>query len=132
MVVSLLLALLAIRRREFPSHGAWMMRAYAIGLGAGTQVLIHMPWFILVNKSPDEVPLAVMMGAGWVINLIVAEWIIRRARSAPPGAPLWSHRRTIRMPLRGGGRVNGVAAMCRPIATQLTRDRGRRSTEKWG
>jgi hypothetical protein len=55
-----------------------MMRGYAIGLGAGTQVLTHLPWFLLVGK-PGETPRAVMMGAGWVINLVVAEWIIRSA-----------------------------------------------------
>jgi uncharacterized membrane protein len=87
MVVSIVLALAAVRRRDFASHGAWMTRAYAIGLGAGTQVLTHLPWFILVDGKPGESGRAVMMGAGWVINVIVAEWIIRRrtarARTVP-------------------------------------------------
>ena len=80
MVVSIVLAVNAIRRRDFASHGTWMTRAYAIGLGAGTQVLTHLPWFILVGGKPGELPRAVMMGAGWVINVVVAEWIIRRRR----------------------------------------------------
>ena len=54
-----------------------MIRGYAIGLGAGTQVLTHLPWFLLVDGRPGELPRAVMMGAGWVINLVLAEWIIR-------------------------------------------------------
>jgi predicted membrane protein DUF2306 len=78
MVLSIALGVDAIRRRNFASHGEWMMRAYAIGLGAGTQVLTHLPWFVLVDGKPGELPRAVMMGAGWVINVIVAEWIIRR------------------------------------------------------
>src|SRR5690349_12388801 len=65
MVVSMVLGLDAVRRRDFASHGAWMTRAYAIGLGAGTQVLTHLPWFILVGK-PGESARAVLMGAGWV------------------------------------------------------------------
>jgi uncharacterized membrane protein len=77
MVVSIVLAIDAIRRRDFASHGAWMTRAYAIGLGAATQVLTHLPWAILMDGKPGEGPRAVMMGAGWVINVIVAEWIIR-------------------------------------------------------
>lgn len=77
MAISIVCAVNAIRRRDFVSHGAWMMRAYAIGLGAGTQVLTHVPWFILVGR-PGEVTRAVLMGAGWVINLVVAEWIIRK------------------------------------------------------
>jgi Predicted membrane protein (DUF2306) len=56
-----------------------MTRAYAIGLGAGTQVVTHLPWFVFVGK-PDESTRAMLMGAGWVINLAVAEWIIRRRR----------------------------------------------------
>ena len=87
MVVSIVLGVNAVRRRDFVSHGAWMTRAYAIGLGAGTQVLTHLPWFILVDSKPGESARTVMMGAGWVINVVVAEWIIRRreprARAVP-------------------------------------------------
>ncbi len=83
MTVALVLALIALRRRDYRTHGAWMMRAYAIGLGAGTQVFTHLPWFILFGK-PGEGPRAVMMAAGWVINLAVAEYFIRRGR--PRGA----------------------------------------------
>ena len=90
MVVSLVLAVNAIRRRDFASHGRWMTRAYAIGLGAGTQVLTHLPWFVLVGGKPGELPRGVMMGAGWVINVVVAEWIIRKPRRSithRPGGP---------------------------------------------
>jgi hypothetical protein len=80
MVVSIVLALLAIRRRDFKSHGAWMIRGYAIGLGAGTQVLTHLPWFVLVGGRPGELARGLMMGAGWVINVVVAEWIIAKGR----------------------------------------------------
>jgi uncharacterized membrane protein len=80
MVVSIVLGIDAVRRRDFASHGAWMVRAYAIGLGAGTQVLTHLPWFLLVGK-PGESARAVLMGAGWVINVIVAEWIIRKGQT---------------------------------------------------
>ncbi|MCC6348707.1 MAG: DUF2306 domain-containing protein [Candidatus Eisenbacteria bacterium] len=77
MLASLVLAGIAIVRRDFEAHGAWMTRAYAIGLGAGTQVLTHLPWLLLAGK-PGEDARGVLMGAGWVINVIVAEWIIHR------------------------------------------------------
>jgi hypothetical protein len=57
-----------------------MIRGYAIGLGAGTQVLTHLPWFVLVDGRPGELARGLMMGAGWVINVVVAEWIIARGR----------------------------------------------------
>ena len=80
MLVSIVLGLYAVRRRNFVAHGEWMIRGYAIGLGAGTQVLTHLPWFLLTDEWPGESARAVMMGSAWVINVIVAEWVIRRSR----------------------------------------------------
>jgi uncharacterized membrane protein len=80
MTVSMVMGIDAVRRRDFKSHGAWMTRAYAIGMGAGTQVLTHLPWFILVGK-PGESARTVLMGAAWAINITVAEWIIRRGQT---------------------------------------------------
>jgi predicted membrane protein DUF2306 len=77
MLVSIVLGLVAIRRRDFVRHGAWMTRGYAIGVGAGTQALVSIPWLLLVG--PTDVPTrAVLLGAGWVINVAVAEYVIRR------------------------------------------------------
>ena len=86
MTLSIVLAVAAVRRRDFLSHGAWMLRAYAIGMGAATQVLTHLPWFILFGK-PGESSRAFLMGAGWVINLAVAEWLIRRRVRRPSTVP---------------------------------------------
>ncbi|MCB9464471.1 MAG: DUF2306 domain-containing protein [Candidatus Eisenbacteria bacterium] len=77
MFLFLVLGAVAIPRRDFAGHGAWMIRAYAIGLGAGTQALTHLPYFVFVGR-PDETARGFLMGAGWVINVIVAEWILRR------------------------------------------------------
>lgn len=88
MLVSMLLGIAAIGRRDFVSHGDWMTRAYAIGLGAGTQVFTHLPWFLLMDEPmPSGIPRAVMMGAAWIINLLVAEWAIRRGRRPVQVAP---------------------------------------------
>jgi uncharacterized membrane protein len=81
MVTSLVLALLAVRRRDFGEHRNWMMRGYALGIGAGTQVLTNVPWVIAFG-TPSPAVRAGLMGAGWAINLAVAEWFIRR-RPAP-------------------------------------------------
>jgi uncharacterized membrane protein len=80
MLASIVLGIDAIRQRKFGLHGEWMTRAYAIGLGAGTQVLTHLPWLLFSESKPGELPRAVMMGAGWVINIVVAELVIRRQR----------------------------------------------------
>jgi uncharacterized membrane protein len=77
MVLSILLGYTAIRRRDVLQHRAWMMRGYAIGLGAGTQVLTGMAGELIAGP-PSDLGNALLMGAGWMINLAVAEWIIRR------------------------------------------------------
>ena len=82
MVVSIVLAFTAIRRGDVRRHRAWMLRGYALGLGAGTQALILMAGELTLGP-PSELSRALLMGAAWVINLAVAEWIIRK-RPAPP------------------------------------------------
>lgn len=76
MVLSILFGFVAIRRGDVRQHRNWMIRAYAIGLGAGTQMLTLMAgeW---VAGPPDELGNALLMGAGWGINFAIAEWIIR-------------------------------------------------------
>jgi uncharacterized membrane protein len=85
MLASIVLAVFAIRRRDFTSHGAWMTRGYAVALGAGTQVFTGLPWAVIVGPigAGDELPRTVLMTAGWVINLGVAEYIIRRRPARP-------------------------------------------------
>lgn len=78
MVAALGLGVAAIIRRDFAAHGAWMLRAYAIGLGAGTQAVTQLPWILLVGL-PGEGPRAALMGGAWALNLAVAEWVIRRS-----------------------------------------------------
>ena len=80
MLASIVLAVFALRRRDFRSHGAWMTRGYAIALGAGTQVLTMLPWVLIFGPigAADELPRTVLMTAAWVLNLAVAEFVIRR------------------------------------------------------
>lgn len=77
MALFLVLGFAAIRRRDFVRHRAWMIRGYAIGLGAGTQAMVHLIWFPFGGMA-EGTTRALLIGAGWTINLVVAEWIIRR------------------------------------------------------
>jgi uncharacterized membrane protein len=73
----LCLGFLAIRKRDIAHHRAWMMRSYALGLGAGTQVLTHIPWFLFPNIQ-GELARTICMGTGLGVNLALAEWLISR------------------------------------------------------
>lgn len=91
MAAAIVVAFVAIRGGDVRTHSAWMTRAYAIGLGAGSQVLTFLPW-TLAFGAPDQTTHTVLMGAGWVINLAVAEFVIhrraRRTRQAATSARL--------------------------------------------
>lgn len=84
MLVAIAMGVDAIRRRDFREHGEWMTRAFALAMGAGTQVFTHLPWFMLTDVKPGELARGIMMGGAWLINIVVAEWIIRRARAPQP------------------------------------------------
>jgi uncharacterized membrane protein len=81
MGVSLILGLVAIRSRDIARHRAWMTRAYALALGAGTQAFTV--GFGEAVFGAGVVRTDLMMAAGWVINLAVAEWVIRRPAARP-------------------------------------------------
>ena len=76
MAASIVVGFLAVRRRDIRSHRAWMIRAYAIGLGAGTQAFTI--GFGEGIFGTTEVTTALCHAAAWVINLAVAERAIRR------------------------------------------------------
>ncbi len=88
MLATTLLGVRALLRRRFARHGAWMMRTYAIGMGAGTQVVVVLPWMLLIGE-PDVQQRGWLMGAGWAINVLFVEWVLwRRARDRAPLDPL--------------------------------------------
>lgn len=82
MAAAIVLAVVAIRRRDVAGHEAWMIRAYALGQGAGTQVLVlGVPALLLgpvLGPARD-----LLMTLAWAINLAVAERLIRRAARLP-------------------------------------------------
>ena len=68
----------AIRQRDVASHRAWMTRAYALALGAGTQVFTQ--GIGEAAFGTHAVTRDLLLGSAWVINLAVAESFIRRDR----------------------------------------------------
>jgi len=83
MAGCLVTGVVAARRRDFATHRAWMIRAYALAVAAGTQVFTQGFGEAVVGHG--ELRGDLLKAAGWVINLAVAEWVIRRpaVRRAP-------------------------------------------------
>lgn len=87
MLASLLIGWSSILRRDIARHEAFMIRAYALGQGAGTQVLVLLPWMLISGES-GGLTRDLLMTLAWAINLAVAEVIIRSRKAAPrPLAP---------------------------------------------
>lgn len=76
MGASVVLGLVAIRRRDLDRHRAWMTRAYALALGAGTQVFTVGFGEALLGAGVVRTDL--MMAVAWALNLAIAESVIRR------------------------------------------------------
>lgn len=77
MTLFLVLGALAITRRDFTGHGAWMTRAFAIAVTGGTQALVVVLWALPFGEV-DVVGETWLVAVGFVINSVVAELLIRR------------------------------------------------------
>jgi uncharacterized membrane protein len=76
LAACLVLGVAAARGGDVAAHRAWMTRAYAIGLAAGTQVFTEGLGGALLGTGVLAADVA--KGAGWAINLAVAEWSLAR------------------------------------------------------
>ncbi len=89
MVTFIALGVMAARRRNIEAHERWMLRAYALFLGNGTQVITagftSLPF---IQPHLNKTLYAAAMTAGWLINALVAEWLLRK-----PGVVQRSSRR---------------------------------------
>jgi len=82
MVFFLVQSVLAARERDFVAHERWIVRAYALFAGAGTQVFT-LGIFFFPALAPLRGPevYAVAMGAGWALNAVIAELSLRPIRT---------------------------------------------------
>jgi hypothetical protein len=77
------LAFARARQRRFDEHRAWMMRSYSLTLAAATVRLAGLPILVLTRHPVVAITCTFW---SWILNLLVAEWLIRR-RSAVPNRP---------------------------------------------
>jgi len=75
MTAFIFLGLSAVFKKRIAQHQAWMIRAYALGQGAGTQVFISIPWLLTIGE-PNGLSRDILMTTAWMVNIFVAEWVI--------------------------------------------------------
>lgn len=93
LAACLILGFVAVRRHDIKAHRAWMIRAYAIGLAAGTQAFTQGIGEGVFGTGALQADLS--RGAAWLINLGVAEWVIRRSTSGRRRRPRISSSRDL-------------------------------------
>jgi hypothetical protein len=79
----------AVRMRRWRDHREWMVRSYALTLSAITLRLWKLGLVCLLHPNPMDV-YRVVAWLGFVPNLLLAEWLIRRRRAVSrpsPGSP---------------------------------------------
>jgi uncharacterized membrane protein len=77
LLVALAMSMTAIRARDIPRHRAWVIRAYAIGLGSGTIGLVFLPLYLITGAPPVGLASDIILVTWWALNIGVAEWVIR-------------------------------------------------------
>ena len=76
--MALALAVLAIRKRDFPRHRNWMIRAYAIGMGATAVTMVFFPIYIVTGAPPLGPAADIVFLGSWMVCIIFAEALVRR------------------------------------------------------
>ena len=79
LILSLAMAMNAILGRNVQQHRAWMMRAFAIGLGPATQRLFILPVFF-INGNVSELIVGLVVWGSLLLNLFVVEWSLLKGR----------------------------------------------------
>ena len=75
--VFIILGVRFVLLRQIPKHRAFMIRAYAIAANAGTLPFVYFPIYAIYGEMSPLIDDSIQI-IGWLINLTVAEWIIRR------------------------------------------------------
>lgn len=79
--IALIIAMTAIRARNIPKHRDWMIRAYAIGMGATVVSVAFVPIYVATGVPPMGLFADILFIGLWAACIIFAEILIRRIHS---------------------------------------------------
>ena len=84
--VALAIAMQAIRQRDLARHRDWMIRAYAIGIGATAVTTVFLPIYAITGEPPTGLVADVVFLGSWTACVVFAEGVVRRIRGRQPVA----------------------------------------------
>jgi uncharacterized membrane protein len=76
--VALAIAMQAIHKREFTRHRNWMIRAYAIGMGATAVTMVFFPIYLITGEPPKGLASDIAFLGSWIACVVFAEVLVRR------------------------------------------------------
>jgi uncharacterized membrane protein len=76
--VALAMAMQAIRKRDFTRHRNWMIRAYAIGMGATAVTMVFFPIYAITGEPPMGLASDIVFLGSWTACVVFAEGLVRR------------------------------------------------------
>lgn len=76
---ALIIAVQAIRNGKIIHHRNWMIRAYAIGMGATAVSMIFFPVYLVTGEAPTGVIADAMFCGAWIGCILFAEYLVRRS-----------------------------------------------------
>jgi len=75
---ALALAMQAIRQRDFIRHRNWMIRAYAIGMGATAVTMVFFPIYAITGEPPTGLVADSIFLGSWAACVVFAEVLVRK------------------------------------------------------
>ncbi|UJW84856.1 DUF2306 domain-containing protein [Devosia sp. SL43] len=76
--VALAIAMQAIYKRDFTRHRNWMIRAYAIGIGATAVSMVFFPIYVITGEPPTGLAADIAFLGSWAACVVFAEVLVRR------------------------------------------------------
>ena len=84
LLAALVQGVVAARAQDMPGHRAWMIRAYAIGMGTGPVALFMFPIYLITGKPLMGLASDLAVVGVWLLTIAVGEWVARKfARPGP-------------------------------------------------
>ena len=78
LIAVLVLGVAAARAHDMLQHRAWMIRAYAIGMGSGTVALVLFPVYLVTGEPPAGLTADIAVVGMWLLTIAAGEWVVRR------------------------------------------------------
>lgn len=79
--VALFMAMQAISARDLVRHRNWMIRAYAIGIGATAVTMVFFPIYLLTGEPPQGLVADIAFLGAWTACVLFAEGLVRKLKA---------------------------------------------------